>query len=430
VTSPTEEGPAVPSSDSVDLLLPPGTCLVHIGPPKTGTTAIQGAFHDLRPETSAQGVHYAGRPRHSGKAIQAVTERAGFFTDGKPVDISAWHKLVKDSQQPADMRVLVSSEFFADALEEQIPRIVDDLGRERVHVVVTLRPLGKIVTSQWQQYVQSGMRVSFVAWLEAQFGEEQPPKVTPTFWRRHRHDLLVRRWINVVGAENLTVVAVDDRDHGMLLRTFEGLTGLREGTLVSPPDVTNRSMSLPEIEAVRALNILFTEEGLPYSAQSRLIHFGAAPYMKLVDPPADEAKVEMPRWAAERVHQLSLEMVEDIKSTGVRIIGDIDRMALPVLDAPEEIPETVDVPATVSARLAMGVLQASGAARRAREGARAQPAAEPPEVARISTAQLGRILAYRVRAVGYRRVKSATGKVSGKSSKNGKNGGSAPATGA
>ncbi|WP_392967609.1 hypothetical protein [Streptomyces sp. LN245] len=48
-----------------------------------------------------------------------------------------------------DRTSLISSEFFADAPDDAtVTRIVDELGRDRVHVLVTLRPLAKIMPSQ------------------------------------------------------------------------------------------------------------------------------------------------------------------------------------------------------------------------------------------------------------------------------------------
>lgn len=43
-----------------DLLLPPGTRLLHIGPHKTGTTALQVALSKARANLESQGVRYLG----------------------------------------------------------------------------------------------------------------------------------------------------------------------------------------------------------------------------------------------------------------------------------------------------------------------------------------------------------------------------------
>ncbi|MEZ5191704.1 MAG: hypothetical protein R2734_03745 [Nocardioides sp.] len=45
------------------LLLPVGSRLVHIGPHKTGSTAIQSALHDVRDRLAEYDVHYAGSRR-------------------------------------------------------------------------------------------------------------------------------------------------------------------------------------------------------------------------------------------------------------------------------------------------------------------------------------------------------------------------------
>src|SRR3989304_5738516 len=68
--------------DTEGLLLPEGTRLLHIGPHKTGTTTIQGAFHGARADLLSQGVRYAGRSRQQAQAAHAVTGRAWHLTGG------------------------------------------------------------------------------------------------------------------------------------------------------------------------------------------------------------------------------------------------------------------------------------------------------------------------------------------------------------
>ena len=58
----------------------------------------------------------------------------------------------------------------------------------------------------------------------------------------------------------------------MVLRAFEGLLGLRDGTLESHRDLANRSLTLPEVEAVRA----FSGRGLTQIAIMVLLLVGVA----------------------------------------------------------------------------------------------------------------------------------------------------------
>ena len=261
---------------------------------------------------------------------------------------------------------MLSSEFFADAEPDAIRRVIDDLDPARVHIVVTLRPLAKILPSQWQQYVQAGVTASYQRWLNAMLRSEWS-RLTPTFWRRHRHDQLIERWAEVAGPERMTVIALDDRDHGMVLRVFEELTGLRAGTLVAPPDLVNRSMTLPEIEAVRAFNISFRAEGLGRDLLGKVMTFGAAPFMKLRVPDPSEPRVETPQWALDRAAEIAREMVDNIAASRVRVIGDLERLAAPPAPGEprsgRERRASVELTPAVAARMSMGVALTSGVGR-------------------------------------------------------------------
>ena len=308
--------------DTESLLLPEGTRLVHIGPPKTGTTSLQRAFHGGRDAVRRQGVHYVGPTHQPVGPVLAVTGRTSPIS-GKPPSRWTWRLLVNEVRRAKEPRVVLSSEFLADARPDAIRTIVGDLGADQVHVVVTLRPLARIVPSQWQQFVQSGLRQGYDDWLEVMFNGP-PPDPTPTFWFRHHHDELVARWADVVGADNVTVVALDDANHAMVLRVFERLVGLREGTLVADRDVSNRSMTMPEIEVVRAFNELAVAEGLSGPLQTKVMRLGAAAYMKTREPEPDEPRIETPQWALDRAGEIAVGMVERIRASGVRIVGDLD----------------------------------------------------------------------------------------------------------
>ena len=388
------------TESSGTLLLPEGTRLVHIGPPKTGTTAVQGAFHARRREVLAQGVRYAGRSRHSGAAVLAAAGRPSFQRDSGPPPMRRWNGLAGEIRRATEPRVLLSSEFFADVEPDRIQRIVDDLGRDRLHVVVTLRPLTRLLASQWQQYVQSFMRLSYDDWLDAVFNEP-PGTVTPTFWRRHRHDELVERWAAVVGPERVSVVVIDEDDHDHVLRVFEQLLGLRAGTLVADDDAANRSMTLAEIEAVRAFNNAFWDAGLRNALYHRVMHFGAAAYMKQRAPKPNEPRVETPQWALDRSGELAREMVARIAASGVRVIGDLQALTVvPASRQSGKLQPEVCIPPDIAAAMAMGIAVVSGAARgnsrvnKLAEGGGSIGEASPPGASGAEPAGLARFGLY------------------------------------
>ncbi|MFD5519124.1 hypothetical protein [Streptomyces sp. NPDC127066] len=303
--------------------LPAGTRLLHIGPHETGTTAVQGALFAAKDAMAAHGVRFPAHSRHPVEAALAVCGRPGMTGDARPAE-RHWRRLVDAVHATGDRTSLISSEFFADAPDDAtVARIVDELGRDRVHVLVTLRPLVRIMPSQWQQYVQNGLRMGYEDWLDHMLRRAPYEKPNPSFWRRHRHDRLVERWARAVGVANLTVVVVDDSDRGGLTRTFESLLGLPGGLLEEVPDAADRSLTPAETEMLRILNREFRGNGLPDEIYSKLVRGGAVARMKNVCRPApDGERIGTPEWALEAAAAIGAETAGRIGGLGVRVLGD------------------------------------------------------------------------------------------------------------
>jgi hypothetical protein len=351
----------VPANSGVSPL-PPGTRLLHIGPHKTGTTSIQGALFAAKDAMKAHGVDFPADSRHPMSAALAVCARPGMLGNSKPKE-RHWETLVSQVAATGRRTSVVSSEFFADAPDDEtIERIVRELGGDRAHVMVTLRPLAKIMPSQWQQYVQNGLRMGYESWLEHMLKKPPYEKPNPSFWRRHRHDRLVERWARVVGPERLTVVVVDDRDRGGLMRTFEALLGLPDGLLQPVPDTANRSLTLAETEMLRKLNVEFRGNELPEELYSSLIRYGAVMHMKNACPPGpDDVKIHTPRWAAEAAAEIGAEMAGRIAGMGVRVLGDPALLSA-VPKPPQAAGSKPRIDPEVAAQALYGALAAAAAA--------------------------------------------------------------------
>jgi hypothetical protein len=227
-----------------------------------------------------------------------------------------------------------------------------------------------------------------------------------------------------VGPDRVTIVALDDADRDMVLRVFERLTGVREGTLVSEPDLANRSMTVAEIEVIRAFNVQYRAQKLPVPLYSRIMRFGAAQEMRMRPPDPDEAKLELPAWSVEPISNLAREMLAAVRATGARIVGDLDALAEVKTSRTTEgdaanVGASAHVSPEVAASAAMGVLVASGLVRgtgrieASSDSGRdpkgkllhaPRPVQEPPELMRISTSQLGVVILRRARGALYDRL--------------------------
>ncbi|MBT2419900.1 hypothetical protein J7F01_05610 [Streptomyces sp. ISL-22] len=314
----------LPAAGGVLTPLPAGTRLLHIGPHKTGTTSIQGALFEARDAMARHGVEWPATTRHPMEAVLAACARTGMMGDVEPTE-RHWERLLERVRATGGRTCVISSEFFADAPDDEtIERIVGQLGGDRVHVLVTLRPLARIMPSQWQQYVQNGLRMGYEDWLEHMLRKPPYDKPNPSFWRRHRHDRLIGRWARVVGPQRVTVVVVDDRDRDGLMRTFEALLGLPARLLHPVADAANRSLTLAETEMLRNLNKEFRANELPAELYSQLVRNGAVMHMKNACAPGpDDVKIGTPRWAVEAAAGIGVEMAERIGASGVRVVGDL-----------------------------------------------------------------------------------------------------------
>jgi hypothetical protein len=312
------------ASPTLPLPLPEKSVLLHIGPHKTGTSALQSAFHLEREKHAEHGIHYAGKAFQPYLAARAFTGVAG--PPGDPEPTPAHRAALIDEVAKSEAKyVVVSSERFADADDAAARDVVSSLGGDRVYVAVTLRPLTKILPSHWQQGVRQGMRQSYRSWLKAALTDPIEVSSATTFWRRHAHDRLVERWAEAAGADKVIVVMGDDANRRAILDAFESLLGIPAGELAPPQgEIVNRSLTLPEIEVIRRINQQFHQREWTGPLYRSAVRFGAVPAIRDRDPGSEEPAIWTPEWAVDRASELGTAAAKRIAASGVHVIGNLD----------------------------------------------------------------------------------------------------------
>lgn len=340
-----------------------GEVLLHIGVHKTGTTALQGALAAARPALEAQGVRYPSETiSHFHAAFAAIGKRRGWELGGQVPSSRRWEELQAEVAATTTGRIVISAETFCEANDEQAADIVARLGGSRVKVVITLRPLEKLIPSGWQEFVKGGLDVSYEEWLaDIMRGPAAGKKITPAFWKRNDHGALVERWASVVGADRVLVVVVDSRDPDGIFRTFETVIGLQQHTLVAAESVaSNRSLSREEVELLRRLNADIGK-GIDWRTYNRLVRQGGM--KRLVEgrrPGPDETVLVVPAPVVEYAREHGRSAIERIGRSGVRTIGELH--LLTPTDAVQEsagAEAPTSVPVDAAALLLRGVLDAA-----------------------------------------------------------------------
>ncbi|HLT62228.1 MAG TPA: hypothetical protein VK020_13590 [Microlunatus sp.] len=399
--APEKVAPADSPGRTTDRLdpLPPSARLLHIGLPKTGTTALQHAASEQRPELLRQGVRYPGRSLNHRVAISALMQRRWGWAgpESSTPSLRAWRDLLAELETDPERRGWIDHEFISESDDATAARFAAELGRS-MHVVITLRSFGSLLTSSWQQFLKTGTSHTFEHWLRQVLTDPPNLKVTPTFHRRNDQAGLVRRWAEVAGADQVTVIIVDKHRPWVMPEAFEDLLGLSRGTL--SPDradglTGNRSLTAAESELLRRLNLLVKQGGLGWRQYERLIRNGlAARLLAARTPTPEEPPVRLPDWAREVALERGAAFRDAIAASGVRVVGDLDQLATAPPSGEVPRPESVPLDAAVEA-LAGTISVAAG---QGIDLERGLPPAERAEraTAAVPTRELATVLGRRI----------------------------------
>ncbi len=333
--------------------LQPGSVLLHIGVHKTGTTAVQSALMTCRPFLDTWNVRYPGITRAQHKIAVAGANRSLGWKDRGAFapQPKKWKKFLREAREYDGITVL-SSEFLAESNIDVITNMINDLGSDRVHVVVTMRNLAKIMPSAWQQFLKGGYTFGYEEWLRNILTAPKRDANAKLFWARHQHDEVVQRWSSVVGADQMSVIVVDESVREGIFWEFEDMLGLPKNTLVEHQGTeSNRSMTIAETEFLRKINADVAPE-MQWPEYRMLIRRGLIKGMvETRTPEPDEPKLLTPQWALDRAAEISGPMCGAIEASGVHIRGNMDVLRAH-LNGPEHVVIDDSTPLPVAAVVA------------------------------------------------------------------------------
>lgn len=302
--------------------------IIHPGFHKTGTTALQQALSEVRDELSANGFNYpkiAGNAHH--RAAWSIIEKTwGWKKRGgrlmAPVEWQRLDRKLKSSKEAS----IISSEFFSEASAEQLQLLKKNTQKFDVQVIFTWRPLPFMLASSYQQYLKYGLKLSYPEWLESIFQTAGKAKFTPSFWKRNLHGDVVSKWAEVFGAENISLITVNEKDPNFLYGSFSDLAAVPTGIIREPlHQEMNRSLTFNESSLLLEINRTYPKD-LDWDSYEIFIRKGNVKALtgNEIYESSDE-KILTPDWAVAKAAEINLKSVEQIKSLGVKIVGDIDR---------------------------------------------------------------------------------------------------------
>jgi hypothetical protein len=218
--------------------------LIHIGPFKTGTTYLQHAFTQLRPELAARGIDYPGA---WGGLHGHHTLAAALADDG---DASLAEPFGALNRSGADT-VLLSSEEFAKLNDAAVRRLHALLGGAPATVVFYCRRWSELIPSLWREAIKHGSLTTLPEFTVSCLAD---PLATEEINFEH----VLARYSAVFGPRALRLVSYN----GVLEARMDLLSHFCQHFLnwPNPPptglDRVNESLDMVDTEIIRALNAL------------------------------------------------------------------------------------------------------------------------------------------------------------------------------
>jgi hypothetical protein len=304
--------------------------ILHIGAPKCGSTALQSAFYLNRDALKKVGVEYIGAQAHwisAVKSVVGVSDRVS----GMVPSIKEWSSLLAWTRRAHQegRTALISSEWFSSADPSRIERIVRDLRRETLQVVLAIRPLTSTLTSAWQQGLKLGGTMPLTDWLEMVLMHPEAPRAQRV-WQKHGYDEIATRWAEAVGSDRVTILIVDEQRPERIFQDFSQFAKLPMGTLSHAPKRTNPSLSAFEADVLAQLNQMFFSGGGTLKEYRAGVLRTFDGYVNSIRQGSVE-KCRVPARLLPDVLARNAEIARNITSIGCTVIGDLASFAEPVL---------------------------------------------------------------------------------------------------
>jgi hypothetical protein len=330
---------------------------LHVGLPKSGSTYLQSVLGNNRGELKEQSYIYPFV--HQEGMFHAAVEMAGspkrWGLEREQVQ-GTFESLLRRGRRVGGT-VVISHEIFGWADEDQIGRIKELVEDFEVHVVVTVRDLGHTMTAEWQERVKNGALFTFEEYA-AGILEHLPDGVAEAdFWPSQNLVALLGRWQALAPPERIHVVVTPPGGAapGVLWGRFAEAIGLAPDN-IGLTDVSRRNESLGVGQIAFLRDVLKALDGrLEQPWRSRVAKRWFA--QTLLSRARSPRAVTPPK-VAERLSRVSQSWIDEVRSGGFRVHGDLAELLPAIGDDTVRHPDDVndadmlsDLPAVVAEML-------------------------------------------------------------------------------
>jgi len=293
---------------------------LHVGCRKSGTSALQ---RGLRDSAEALAGHGLAQPLRQRTAVQhRLVEPVRRSLAGAGTVPPRLQRLVDQVRTSPVPRHLVSLEALAEWGTDATGLVLDACAGLDVHVVITARPWALTIPSEWQQRVKSRYTGGYLEWAAAVRDPSRSDLAAEAHGFRLRQDVadVARRWGAGSGRVRTHVVLVPPvPDPAGLLEPFCDVIGVDPGLVTLPDLVINPSLSHPDAELLRRVNLALGDRLADPGAYATSVR-RAIVQRVMMDQSGD--RIRLPReheaWATEQGER----QLSELRELGCEIVGD------------------------------------------------------------------------------------------------------------
>lgn len=295
---------------------------LHVGTPKSGTSYLQDKLALNRAPLEQQGIDYihTRSDDHFEAALDLIGER---WAGEEKTARGQWDALVLEARK-ARRHVLVSHEILAAAGPEAVARATGSFPGHEVHVVLTARDLARQIPAEWQERVKHRGRRDYAEFLKALQKNYDRTDWQMWFWRVQHLPRILATWGANLPPEHVHLVTVppSGAPRSLLWERFAEVLEISTGTSFAESQTTNASLGAAEVTLLRRLNIELAEREVPRETyvtwvRETLVKEGLA--LRRGMQPAS-----VPPVRRARVDEITTSWLEQIRRSGVDVVGDLD----------------------------------------------------------------------------------------------------------
>ena len=297
---------------------------LHVGAPKTGTSAMQDLLFRNPDVLAAQGVVYPA-DRFDAHFLAALDLMELSWGGLEKQAVGAWDRLAERIRDE-DRTVVVSHEILATASRPQVHRAMESFGDAEVHLVLTARDLVRQIPAEWQENVKHRRTLTYREFLDIVMDPRRRGKLASWFWSVQEVPAILDRWAADLPPERVHVVTVPPlgAPREWLWERFAGVLGIDPASVDTDSGRSNPSLGVPETALVRRINERVNHGVLGGDAYRALVRELLA--HRTLSARRDSARLGLPDDVRAWASQLSERWIDALTERKYDVVGSLDEL--------------------------------------------------------------------------------------------------------